>query len=161
MTLIRPATPDDAPAILDLHVASIRAFGPDAYDETQVAAWAEKDGGSDRYPIEADGHHLVVAERDGRAVGYGHLVPDSSEVRAVYVHPDHAGRGVGATLHERLESAARDRGLGRLRLWSSLNAVGFYERMGYDRVETTTLEKEYDGRPVALSVVEMRKSVRA
>lgn len=35
MVTVRPASSDDVEAILELHVASIRAFGPDAYDRIE------------------------------------------------------------------------------------------------------------------------------
>lgn len=53
MTTIRTAVADDASAILDLHIESIRAFGPTAYDEAQVDAWASTDDGPE-YPIDSD-----------------------------------------------------------------------------------------------------------
>ena len=62
------------------------------------------------------------------------LLDAMGEVRAVYVHPDHARHGVGSALLAELEGYARGRGLDRLSLQSSLNAVGFYERAGYERV---------------------------
>jgi putative acetyltransferase len=158
MTQVRVATPDDAPAILDLHVESIRAFGPAAYDDEQVAAWAEKDEATEQYPIEDGDHHLVVAERDGEVVGYGHLVPTGREVRAVYIHPDHARAGVGSTVLAHLEGYALGDGTVRLELWASLNAIGFYERMGYRPTGEETIEKEYDGRRVTLPVTVMEKS---
>lgn len=158
MTQVRVAAPDDAPEILALHVESIRALGPEAYDDTQVAAWAEKDG-PDQYPIAEEGHHLVVAEADDGLVGYGHLVPGERAVRAVYVRPDRAREGVGSTLLAHLEGYALGRGVGRLELWASLNAVGFYERMGYRATGEETVEKEWDGRRVTLPVVAMEKSL--
>lgn len=151
---VRLARPDDAPAILALHVAAIRACAPDAYDERQVAAWARKDGGPERYAIEDDGHYLAVAVRGDFVVAYG-----EAEVRAVYVHPEVHGRGVGAAVLARLEAEAGRRGLDELVCWSSLNANGFYDRAGYRRVAERTIRKESDGRTVAFPVVEMRKSV--
>ena len=158
MTQVRLARLDDAPAILDLHVASIRTLGPAAYDDEQVAAWAEKDG-PEQYPIGEEGHHLVVAESDDGIVGYGHLVPGEREVRAVYVRADRVREGVGSALLTHLEGYALGRGLERLELWASLNAVGFYERMGSRPTGEGTIEKEWDGRQVTLSVVAMEKSV--
>lgn len=165
MTEVRPATPDDRRAIRECHVAAIRAYAPDAYDERQVAAWAEKDDPLDEdYPVESAAHHLVVAERDDDpgartdgVVAYGHLVPEKQELRAVYVHPDAARDGVGTTVLEHLESRARDLALDELRLWASLNAVGFYERAGYVCVERETVMKIHDGESVDLDVVQMRK----
>ncbi|KZN24351.1 GCN5 family acetyltransferase [Haladaptatus sp. R4] len=158
MTRVREATREDADEILTLHVAAIRAFGPDAYDEEQVAAWAEKEDGTAGYPIDESGHYLAVAEAD-EVVGYGHLVPGNDEVRAVYVHPNAARRGVGSAVLSHLEGYARGAGLPRLELWSSHNAVAFYERMGYRPVteEEEEVTKRYDGRDVALPVVVMEK----
>lgn len=153
---VRPATPEDAVALPALHSAAVEAFGPASYDAAQVAAWAKRD---ERKPddYDLDEGNLVVADRDGAVAGFGHVVADEREVRAVYVHPDHAGRGVGAALLAHLEGYARGRGLAELELASSQNAVGFYERAGYEPVEETVLET----RPgVELPVTVMRKDLR-
>jgi putative acetyltransferase len=159
MPRVRVATPEDRTRILDLHVASIRAFGPDAYDEQQVAAWARKPEGVDAYPVNQDEHHVVVGEFAGDVVGYGHLVPGKREVRAVYVHPEHDGEGVGSALLAHLEGYAFGVGQSPLRLWASRNAVGFYERMGYDAESEATITKPLEGEEVTLGVVEMAKSL--
>ncbi len=158
MTRVREATREDADEILALHVAAIRAFGPDAYDEEQVAAWAEKEDGITGYPIEDSNQYLVVAQSD-EVVGYGHLVPETDEVRAVYVRPDAARGGVGSAILAHLEGYARGAGLERLELWASRNAVTFYERVGYRPVREETIEKQFDGREVTLGVVVMEKSL--
>lgn len=150
---VRPATPEERPAVRDCHVDSVLAFGPDAYDDEQVRAWAKADDRSPGdYDVEADGEHFTVALRDGSVAGFGHLVLDEGAVHAVYVHPDHAGRGVGSALLAELEGYARGREVPALALQSSLNAVGFYERAGYERVA----EGESPG---GIPVVEMRKGL--
>ena len=158
---VRRATPNDALATFALHVASVRAFGPEGYAPDQVRAWARKDHGPEGYPIADDAHHFVVAERGGEVAGFGDLVPGSDdvdadgEVRAVYVHPAHAGRGVGSALLAALEGYARGSGLGSLELSASMNAVGFYERAGYERVG----EARHDTGGVDFDVV-FRKTLR-
>jgi putative acetyltransferase len=158
---VRPATPEDAPAVFALHVASIRTLGPEGYDPDQVRAWARKDHGPEGYPIDEEGHHFVVAEREGEVAGFGDLVPDSEEVdaeadiRAVYVHPEHAGRGVGSTILAELEGYARGTGVGSIGITASLNAVGFYERAGYERLR----EASYDTGGTELDVVVFRKGL--
>ncbi len=153
-------------------VASIRAFGPAAYDERQVTAWAHVD--DPVYPVDDPGQLLLVAEvdgEDGEAVdgddgdesdgapvfaGVGHVAPAEEEVYAVYVHPDHAREGVGTALLEELEAAARDRGCDRLGLTASRNAVPFYEAAGYER--TGSVEHDPTGpHDVTLECVRMRK----
>lgn len=149
---VRPATPEDAPAVLALHRAAIRERGPTAYDDRAVAAWARR-GDPDDYPIGDPDHEFLVAERDGAVAGFGDLALDEAEIVGVYVHPDHQRRGVGRALVERLESVARDRGHDALELVASLNAVGFYRVLGYERVRPERHETS-DG--VELDCVRMR-----
>lgn len=169
MVTVRTASPGDRARIRECHVAAIRAHGPEAYDERQVAAWAEKGDPVEDYPVEDDGHYLVVAELpndglegpdvdiDASVVGYGHLVPTESEVRAVYVHPDAGGRGVGTAILTALESRARDLRLDELVLWASLNAVGFYERAGYERAGLDTYSTIHGGETVELDIEKLTK----
>jgi putative acetyltransferase len=166
VTTIRDATPAVARRLLDLHVASIRAFGPDVYDDEQVAAWAERDG--PEYPIDEAGQRVVVAERtpggdrtttgepagENELAGFSHLAVPESEVQAVYVHPEHARQGVGWTILDRLEALAREAGLDELELLASRNAVGFYERAGYESVERVVHETTGG---VELGCIEMRR----
>ena len=80
----------------------------------------------------------------------------TGEVRAVYVHPDFARRGVGSALLAELERRARDRGFETLVLTASLNAVPFYEHRGYEAVTTVTYEF---GGDVPGDAVVMRRSL--
>jgi putative acetyltransferase len=132
MTVVREPRPADREAIASLHVAAIEAFGPEAYDDDEVAAWAASDDSpAERYAIEEG--YWVVAERERGLAGFGELDPRAGEVVAVYVHPDHARSGVGSALLASLEGYARGVGLAELALTASRNAVGFYERAGYER----------------------------
>lgn len=149
---VRPATPDDALAVLALHRAAIRERGPAAYDDRAVAAWARR-GDPDDYPIEDSDHAFFVAERDGAVAGFGDLALDEAEIVGVYVHPDHQRRGVGRALVERLESVARDRGHDALELVASLNAVGFYRGLGYEQVRA---ERHETSGGIELDCVRMR-----
>lgn len=157
---VRPTTAADAAEILALHVASIRAFGPAAYDERQVDAWATKEHGPEGYPVSDDRKRMFVVETDDGLAGFGQLnlddgaSGDDAEVGAVYVHPDYARRGVGSTLLAKLEDVAREEGFVSVSLLASLNAVPFYERAGYERVEEATHATTGD---VELTCVRMRK----
>lgn len=148
---VRPATPADAEVLPDLHSAAVEAYGPSHYDPEQVTHWASRgERTPDDYPIEESSAHVTVCVRDGEVAGFGHLAVDERGIHAVYVHPDHGRSGVGSALLAELEGFARGWGIDALELQSSLNAVAFYDRAGYERL----------GRgesPGGLPVVEMRK----
>ena len=177
---VRPATRADVEAVYDLHVASIRAFGPESYDERQVTAWAETEfrGPDEQYPVGEPGHHFVVAcvdrpvggprnrapsetsrELAGDLAGFGHLAVEECEVRAVYVHPEHARVGVGSALLAHLEGVAYGRELTELELTASANAVRFYESAGYEAIEGTVHATSGGGMEAELEVVRMGKEL--
>ena len=127
--LIRRATPEDADAITPVHVASIRTLCAKDYTPEQIDAWAGWKSPEQYRAAMAAGELFFVAEADGRVGGFSVLLDD--EVKAVYVHPDSVGRGVGRALLAAVESEARSRGVTHLRLTSTLTAVRFYETCGY------------------------------
>ena len=159
MATVREATADDVEAIRAVHAASVRVLATSHYDASQISSWSDVEEAD--YSIPADGSHVVVAEDEGdgadrRVVGFGAVDLESGEVRAVYVHPEHAGEGVGSAILRELEERAAEEGLTDLHLTASLNAVPFYERHGWVSTEPTNHELT-DG--VELEAVAMEKSL--
>jgi len=137
---LRTATPADVEAILVVHVAAIIANGPAAYSEKQVAAWAAKTEGTNRYvdAISDSATEIVVAEADSRVVGFGELAVESGEVEAIFVDPGWDGRGIGSSILSHFEHRLTDEGFDVVRLRAVLNAVGFYQQQCYERNERVT-----------------------
>jgi len=165
---VRDATREDVPALRTVHEAAIRELGPDGYDDDQIDAWASGVQSATYDVIDNPAFEFVVAE-DETVVGFGSLRREppngyeadvDGEVTGVYVHPDHAGDGVGTTLLRELETSARDADLASLGLHASLNAVAFYDARGYDRVTTHSHEfSTHEDTGVSGTVVEMVKRV--
>jgi putative acetyltransferase len=136
MILVRQAVQEDSEAIGCVYVTAIRELAITHYTAEQVEAWAES-----RRPeysqqmLEAGRIH--VAECEGKVAGYGIIELETKQVQAVYVSPDHARKGVGTAVLQALEQAAVQAGIDTLRLTASLNAVGFYQKAGYQEVERT------------------------
>ena len=162
MVLVRDAEPSDVTVIASVHAASVRGLAADDYDDEQIASWS--DSSADDFSLPEEAVQVVVAETTrsgeceaaGEIAGFGAIDLESGEVRAVYVHPDRAGVGVGSAILEELERRAGDESLTDLRLTASLNAVPFYERRGWESTEPATYE--LDG-GVELEAVEMEKSL--
>ncbi|MGM0448646.1 MAG: N-acetyltransferase family protein [Methanobacteriota archaeon] len=78
--------------------------------------------------------------------------PDEADVKAIYVHPDWWGKGVGTALLDRALDALPDRVEAvRLEAFAD-NDVGarFYEARGFERVETDETEIADETYPTAI-----------
>jgi ribosomal protein S18 acetylase RimI-like enzyme len=155
---IRIAIISDTGTILVVHVAAIITHGPSAYTDKQVAAWAAKTEGTNRYAnaIEEPSTELVVAECDGHVVGFGELDVERGEVEAVFVDPEWNGEGIGSSVLRHFEQRLQDEEFDIVRLRAVLNAVGFYEQQGSDKVERVTNQTTND---VEVDSVWMEKSL--
>ena len=128
---IRRATASDRTQLAAIHVASIRGLAHRHYTQVQIDAWC---AGKSPDLYDVDANLILVALKDGESgdlLGFGELSETYNEVRRLYVLPDIAGQGVGAQLLLALEAAARDRGIVKMRLDASLNAIAFYQKQGY------------------------------
>jgi len=150
---LRAATRADQDALRILIARSARELGAQDYSREQIEGALQGAFGVDTQLID-DGTYFV-AEFEGRAVGCGgwsrrrtlfggdahrerdaaELDPrvDAAKIRAFFVDPDHARRGIGRALLERCEREARARGFRRLELMGTLPGVRLYEALGYKR----------------------------
>ena len=107
---------------------SFGGFYPNDVRERFSAAISE-----DRFQIGPDRPERLVAVRSHVPVGFGSLRA-GGEVAGIYVDPEAQGSGAGRLLLGAIEHLAKSRGVGMLALEATLNAVGFYERMGFQRL---------------------------
>ena len=153
---------EEARLFLEIHGRSIRGLAGDHYPGDVIAAWAGplapiSDEAVRRFLTNPDHEIRLLAELDGQPVGLGALVPDNTELRACYVVPEAARKGVGSALVNEMERIARDRGLTHLELHASLNAEPFYAALGYEIVERG--EHVLRSR-LRMAAVKMHKSLR-
>lgn len=127
---LRPATPADAPAMADLHVAcreaNVGSMPPMVHTRETTHRWMQR-----RLDGESTGW---VAEAGGRLVGY--LVLTGDWVDDLFVAPDATGHGMGAAL---LDLAKSEQPTGFC-LWvfeTNEGARRFYRRHGLVELERT------------------------
>lgn len=84
-----------------------------------------------------DSHKLVGLD-NGKIIAYGHLLPDykfpNTPSLGIVVSDEYRGGDVGATMMEKLEAMARDRGYKNIFLTTyieNIKAVSFFKKMGY------------------------------
>src|SRR5262249_14849834 len=73
----------------------------------------------------------IVAELDGKVVGFGNLENDGATIGMLYVHKDHQGQRVGSDILDKLERRLLKDHLTRAHVESSITARPFFEKKGY------------------------------
>jgi GNAT superfamily N-acetyltransferase len=174
---IRLATTSDIPVLTGLIDASVRGLQAGDYTPAQIDGALRAVYGVDTQLI-ADGTYFVVEDAGGTIAGCGGwskrktlyggdryqaredslLDPrhDAARIRAFFVHPQWARRGIGAMILDACESAAIAAGFTRLEMGATLTGVPFYRAKGYRSVEELSVPLP-DGQ--ALPIVRMEKSV--
>src|SRR3984957_15690139 len=138
LVVIREMRPKDAHAFLEVHHAAVRGTAAKDYPLPVIEAWAPMPVTEDAIEwvrANPDREFRLIAEIAGRVVGMGAAVFENLELRACYVAPDAGRKGVGSALVKEIERAAREQGVPRLELDSSVTAESFYRTVGYDVVE--------------------------
>ena len=133
---IRLIRADEGHTFLDIQSRSVRGLAIDAYPPDVIAAWAQSPTPENlrRLAENQDEEIRLIAELDGAPVGLGVLVLRNSELRACYVVPEAARKGVGTAIVNEIERIARTNNLAYLELEASVNAEPFYAVLGYDAI---------------------------
>jgi N-acetylglutamate synthase-like GNAT family acetyltransferase len=171
----RLAREDDIVALAELIPLSVRKLQLDSYSSAQMeTAIATSLFGVDRQLIR-DGTYFVV-EHDGQIVGCGgwskrsskfggdphgtrsdaELDPrhDAARIRAFFVHPMWARRGIGRSIMAACEEAIITAGFRRVEIVATLAGEPLYAALGYAVVERFDIRMTTD---VGLPVVRMTK----
>ena len=135
---IEPAGVADSAAVHAVHGRAVRELCSGRYEPELIDGWLHGRV-PEAYLAPIRSGAMFVARVGFRLTGFGEAAP--GEILAVYVDPELGGRGVGAAL---LSHAILRAGLdsdGVLRLESTLNAVGFHERHGFDAIGPATARR--------------------
>jgi GNAT superfamily N-acetyltransferase len=173
---LRKATLDDRPAIERLIKLSARGLSRAQYSDEQIEGAIRTVFGVDTSLIE-DGTYFL-AESGGELIGCGgwsrrrtlfggdqyekrdagELDPNSepAKIRAFFVHPQHARKGVARAILAACESEARAAGFQALELMATLPGIKFYEANGYQATEPFELSV---GEGIAIGLLPMRKEL--
>ena len=130
---VRSAKPGESPSLTALCVRSKAHWGYDAGFMDRI-----RDAMSLSPTDVADDEVWALEDGTGRVVGYHRVMTgDPAEVEDLWVEPDAMGSGHGRRLFEHAVAIARSAGASALELDADPNAVGFYERMGMERIGET------------------------
>jgi GNAT superfamily N-acetyltransferase len=178
---IRKAIAADIPRLREVIEASVRGLQTADYSPAQIEGALQSVYGVDSQLI-GDGTYLVAEAIDSQGkpeiVGCGGwskrktlyggdqyaeredslLDPTqhAAKIRAFFIHPQWARRGIGSLILEACETAALEAGFTRLEMGATLSGVAFYKAKGYAAVENQEVPL---GNGEVLPIVKMEKRV--
>lgn len=174
--LVRAATMADVPALRELIEMSVRGLSAGHYALAQIDAALNEVFGVDTQLI-ADGTYYVIDGSSGPAAAGGwsarrtlfggdqmkqgedpRLDPavDAARIRAFFVHPDWARRGLARQLYDTCERAASAAGFHRFELMATLPGEPLYRALGFTDIERVVLRL---GNDVAVPLIRMARRI--
>jgi N-acetylglutamate synthase-like GNAT family acetyltransferase len=176
---LRSATEADIPALHALIEASVRGLQANDYTLSQIEGALGSVLGLDTQLI-ADQTYFVAESSDKKQIAacggwskrktlFGsdrgpdrepellNPATDAAKVRAIFVHPNFARRGLGTLILAKVENAARAAGFRSFEMGSTLTGVPLYTLKGYKEVERISVPL-HNGE--ALPIVKMVKNAK-
>lgn len=152
---LRPFLPGDTLALRELLAASVEELTQEDYDEDQRAAWVAVAEDAEAFRSRLEQATTLLVEVDGEPAGFASL-KDNTILDMLYVHPYHAGTGIGTALCDALETIARARGAVAITAEASETSVMFFEDRGYEALQRNSVERLGEW----LTTTTMRKTLK-
>jgi GNAT superfamily N-acetyltransferase len=174
--VLRLAAPTDIPAVRALIDASVRALSIGYYSDAQIDESLVSIFGVDTQLV-SDGTYFVMHIGDALAAAGGWSrretlyggdqtkgsadplldpVRDAARIRAFFVAPAFARRGLARKLYAACEHAALREGFRRFQLGATLPGVPLYEALGFAPIERIDSPMRFD---LTLPIVRMERVI--
>ena len=174
---LREARRADVESIAEVIAASVRGLARGYYDPRQIELSVATVFGVDHQLIDDGTYFVAVA--GGRIVGCGGWSKrktlygasafahsrvsglsdpetEPAKIRAFFVHPDAARRGIGRAILERCEAESRTAGFRTAEMMATLPGVPLYSACGYEKGERVSVPV---GEGIEIDCIRMRKDL--
>lgn len=148
--ILRKYAKTDCVELAELFYDTVHTVNAKDYTQEQLDAWATGKVNLEAWNESFQAHHTVVAEMDGKIVGFGDI-DETGYLDRLYVHKDYQRRGVAAAICDALEQRTK---AAEFTTHASITARPFFEKRGY----TVAREQQVERRGVWLTNFVMKKS---
>ena len=131
---VRGYQPQDAAPTRGVFHAAVRRTALSHYTPAQVRAWAPDEVDLDRWSHRRATAWTIIALDAGDVAGFADLT-EAGEMDMLFVHPDHARRGIATALIADVVREARRRGLRRVEVRASRVLQPLLDRLGFTVAE--------------------------
>lgn len=127
---IRCATNHDIDSLVAVQQSAIQIACRGFYSDADVAGWIAGIGRAS-FAEGIANQEVFVAEHEMEIIGFVQLKIGWAEIKELHVVPRHFRKGIGRALEKLAEEVAKQRGIPKLALFATLNAVEFYRSVGF------------------------------
>ena len=147
--ILRRYTKTDCAELVELFYETVHTVNAKDYTREQLDAWATGNVNLEAWNKSFQVNHTVVAELDGKIVGFGDM-DETGYLDRLYVHKDYQRRGVATAICDALE---QNTNAAEFTTHASITARPFFEKRGY----TVVREQQVERRGELLTNFVMRK----
>lgn len=128
---VRKFSGEDTASLVSLFHDTVHTINGKDYPLEQLDAWAPALPDLKKWRTRFKSSKTLIAEFDGKIVGFGNLENELSTIGLLYVHKDHQRQGVATALLKKLEKNLMENGVKAATVEVSITARPFFERRGY------------------------------
>ena len=147
--IFRKYAKTDCAELAELFYDTVHTVNAKDYTREQLNAWATGEINLEAWNKSFQAHLTVVAEMDGKIVGFGDM-DKTGYLDRLYVHKDYQRRGVATAICDALEQNTK---AAEFITHASITARPFFEKRGY----TVVREQQVERRGELLTNFVMRK----
>lgn len=128
--IIRKFKETDAEDVSKLIHSVFTEFVADTFRKGGAENWLKHE--TPWHVVKRGQKRIVYVAVSGKKI-VGMVESDGNRIRRLFVDKNYQGRGLGARLFIKMEKACMKKKPRYIKIYSSVNAVGFYYKMGYNK----------------------------
>ncbi len=139
--------------LVEIHKLCILETNSKYYDSEQIKEWISSVNIKNIQEQLTNSSWIIVKEKE-TIVGFAQYCLNESEIYQIQILPQYQGKGYGRELYRYIEKEFRDKNIATISLYSTLNAVSFYEKVGFKKIKNI----KFNLSKTKVEMIEMKKS---
>lgn len=129
---IRKVSSKDIQNIVDLHRKVVSKTNAEQYDKEVIEEWLSQITPEGvKYQLKDKTTPWYLLELNSKIIGFCQFSIVEKTIFQLNINPNYQGKGYGKTLSNFMEKKFRNAGVSNVELNSTLNALSFYEKLGF------------------------------
>lgn len=154
MVEIIKALQENIPEIVKIHKACVLETNASVYPKGVIAEWL-KQISIENVTEQFENTDWYVIKSSDQVAGFAQISLPEKELYQINIFPQFQNQGFGKQLYSFVEEVYESQKISQIGLNSTLNAVNFYERLGFKKVKNISFKLDNE----SVEMVEMAKTI--